>query len=381
MARSQIDNTVNSHFSRRVFLAGAATAAGAIAVPRAFAQPATAPADQKKLGIAMVGLGGFCMNQLMPSFVHCKLAKMVALVSGHPDKAAQQAAKYGIDPKNIYNYDNFDTIKDNPAIDAVYIVLPNGMHAEYTIRAAKAGKHVLCEKPMANTVEECQAMIDACAAAKKKLQIGYRMRYDPITLRAIELARSATEIGTIKQISAECGFNIGPNQWRLTKKLAGGGSLMDIGIYALHAVRYLAGEEPTDVMAISHSTPGDPRFTEVEETISFELAFKSGIVASVLSTYGFGCNRFKLYGTRGQLDSEPFQGYSGNHLWLSTRGNNKQEQKFDPFDHFAAEIDNLCACAMQDKAPLTAGEEGLKDLKVMMAAYESARTGKSVKIV
>ena len=364
-----------SAFSRRAFLTSTAAAAAAVSVARVRAQP---PAE-KTVGFALVGIGTLSMGQLLPAFAKCRFARPVALVSGHADKAGQQASKYGIDPKNIYNYENFDSIKDNPAVDVVYVVLPNGMHAEYTIRAAKAGKHVLCEKPMANSVQDCQAMIDACKAANRKLMIGYRLHYEPLTRKAIELARSDA-VGTIKQITAEGGFNIGdPTQWRLNRKLAGGGSLMDIGIYALNAVRYLSGQEPSEVSAVSYSTPGDVRFKEVEETISFELRFDSGIVASCLSSYGFGCNRFRVYGTGGQIESEPYWSYEGDRLW-QIGGRGRQEVQLDPVNHFATEMDDFAQRIINDRAPLTPGEEGLKDLKVMMAVYESARTGKAVKI-
>jgi glucose-fructose oxidoreductase len=364
--------------SRRTFVTGTA-----VAIAAAASSPLLSQIDKpqgKKLGFALVGVGMLTMGQLLPAFAKCELCKPVALVSGHPDKAKQQAGKYGIDEKNIYSYETFDTIKDNPEIDVVYIVLPNGMHAEYTIRAARAGKHVLCEKPMANTVAECQAMIDACAAAKKKLMIGYRMRYEPMTIRAIELSHSANDIGTIKQITAEAGFNAGdPNMWRLNKKLAGGGPLMDMGIYAVNAIRYLSGQEPVEVTAFSYATPGDPRFKEVEETISFELRFDSGLLASVLTSYGFGCNRYRVYGTRGQLEAEPMQQYHGNRLW-HTLGRDKREVTYIPIDHFAAEMDHFCDCISNDKPVLTPGEEGLKDMKVIAAAYESAKTGRAVKL-
>ncbi len=255
------------------------------------------------------------------------------------------------------------------------------MHAEYTIRAAKAGKHVLCEKPMANTAEECQNMIDACAKADRKLMIGYRMRYEPMTIRAIELSHSPNDIGTIKQITAEAGFNAGdPTQWRLNKKLAGGGPLMDMGIYAVNAIRYLSSQEPAEVSAFSYSTPNDPRFKEVEESIAFELRFESGMLASVLTSYGFGCNRFRLYGTQGQLESEPLQSYTNNRLWIR-RGGAREEITYTPVNHFAAEMDHFADCILNNKPVLTPGEEGLKDMKVIMAAYESARTGKAVKVV
>jgi predicted dehydrogenase len=375
-------NSKGSTVSRRSFLAGTASlAAGAMAWTNVPGWAKDDSGEEKTVGFALVGIGNLSMGQLLPSFAKCKTARPVALVSGHPDKAKQQAQQYGIDPKNIYNYENFDSIKDNPAVDVVYVVLPNSMHAEYTIRAAQAGKHVLCEKPMANSVEDCQAMIDACTKANRKLMIGYRLRYEPMTQKAIELARSAEDVGNIKQITAEAGFNIGdPNQWRLNGILAGGGSLMDMGIYALNAVRYLSGQEPTEVSAVSYSTASDPRFKEVEETIAFELRFASGIVASCLSTYGFGCNRFRVYGTEGQLEAEPFQAYQGNRLWKS-QNRNRQQVQYQSVNHFAAEMDDFCQCIQADKPSLTPGEEGLKDVKVMMAAYKSARAGKAVQIV
>jgi predicted dehydrogenase len=371
-------SVTDDSFSRRTFLATTTTAAAMLAAGPIFAQT-TEPAP-KKLGFALVGIGSLSMGQLLPAFAKSELTTVVALVSGHPDKANQQAARYGIDPKNIYSYDTFDSIKDNPQIDVVYIVLPNGMHAEYTIRAARAGKHVLCEKPMANTVEECQAMIDACAVANKKLMIGYRMRYEPMTIRAIELARSADQVGTIKQITAEAGFNAGnPNMWRLNKKLAGGGPLMDMGIYGVNAIRFLSGQEPVEVSAVSYQPTDDPRFKEVEESISFELKFESGLIASVLTSYGFGCNRFRVYGSRGQLESEPFQLYQGNRLWF-TRYGPKQEVSYIPVNHFAAEMDHFADCILHDKPVLTPGQEGLKDLKIITAAYQSAKSGNAVRI-
>jgi predicted dehydrogenase len=364
-----------SPFSRRTFLAGTALAAAGTAVR---AQPAAQ--DGKTVGFALVGIGTLSMGQLLPAFAQCQTARPVALVSGDPAKAQEQAAKYGIDPANIYNYENFDSIKDNPAVDVVYVVLPNGMHAEYTIRAAQAGKHVLCEKPMANTPEECQAMIEACRTARRKLMIAYRLHYEPVTQKSIELARSPEAVGQIKHIAAEGGFKIGdPNQWRLDPKLAGGGSLMDIGIYALQATRYLSGEEPTEVSAMIHSTPGDPRFKQVEETVEFNLRFPSGALATCLSSYGFGCNRFRVYGTAGQIQAEPYLSYQGNRLW---QGPDRQGPPLaiEPGNHFALEMDHFSHCVLNDKNPKTPGEEGLQDLKIITAIYEAAKSGGTVKL-
>jgi len=201
-------------------------------------------APGKKLGWAIVGLGSLSINQILPAFAKCEKSKVVALVSGHPDKANKLALRYGVDAKNIYNYQNYDQLRDNAAVDVIYIVLPNGMHAEYTIRGHQAGKHVLSEKPMANTPAECQQMIDAARKANRRLMVAYRCRYEPYNQEAIRMARQQ-ELGPTKVILADHGFNIGdPTQWRLNKTLAGGGSLMDIDIYSLQAARYLTGEEP-----------------------------------------------------------------------------------------------------------------------------------------
>jgi len=229
--------------------------------PGAAAQQVPDPPG-KKVGWAIVGLGSLSINQILPAFAKCEKSKVVALVSGHPDKANKLALRYGVDLKNIYNYQNYDQLKNNPEVDVIYIVLPNGMHAEYTIRGHQAGKHVLSEKPMANTPAECQQMIDAARKANRKLMVAYRCRYEPYNQEAIRMARQQ-ELGPIKVILADHGFNIGdPTQWRLNKDLAGGGSLMDIGIYSLQAARYISGEEPSEINAMMYSTPGDPRFKE-----------------------------------------------------------------------------------------------------------------------
>jgi predicted dehydrogenase len=334
----------------------------------------------KKLGWAIVGLGNLAINQILPAFAKCEHSRPVALVSGHPDKAAKLAARYGVNPRSIYNYQNYDTIRDNPEVDIIYIVLPNSMHAEYTIRGHQAGKHVLSEKPMANTPADCQAMIDAGRAASRKLMVAYRCRYEPFNQAMIKMARDK-ELGPVKVIVADHGFNIGdPAQWRLKKELAGGGSLMDIGIYSLQAARYITGEEPTEVNASTYSTPGDVRFKEVEETINFQLRFPSGALANCTSSYGYsGQNRYRVIATSGWFELEPATSYTGQRMRVR-RGNAIEERDIQPRDHFAAEMDHMSECVMSDKTPLTPGEEGLQDLKVMTAIYEAAREGKTVKI-
>jgi len=356
-----------------------ANAAGAL-LKSADAQLVVPDPPGKKLGWAIVGLGSLAINQILPAFAQCEKSKVVALVSGHPDKANKLALRYGVNPKNIYNYQNYDSIRDNPEVDIIYIVLPNGMHAEYTVRGLQAGKHVLTEKPMANTPAECQQMVDAGHKANRKLMVAYRCQYEPYNREAIRVARSK-ELGTIKVILADAGFNMkDPNQWRLKKSLAGGGSLMDIGIYALQAARYLTGEEPSEVNAMMYSTPGDERFKEVEEAINFQLRFPSGVLANCTSSYGYAWQtHYRVVTTDGWLEMDPATAYSGLRMRVH-RGNIIEEKDLPVVDHFAAEMEHMSECVMQNKEPLTPGEEGLRDLIIMHALYAAANTGRTVKL-
>ena len=339
---------------------------------------------EKKLGWAIVGLGKFATQQLIPSFAECKRSKLVALVSGDRTKAEGIAQKYGVNPKNIYNYQNYDTIRDNPEVDIIYIVLPNAMHAEYTIRGAQAGKHSMCEKPMATTVQDCQAMIDACNKADRKLMIAYRAQYEPYNLAAIEIARQKKELGQLKAIVADHGRNLDPSdkadRWRMDKKLAGGGSLMDIGIYSLQAARYITGEEPVEINAMMYSTPGDPRFKEVEENVNFVLRFPSGVLANCTSSYGYSdVKRYQVFGEKGWLELDPATDYYKHRLVVG-REQTREEMKLQEKNQFALEIDHLSECVMQNKQPKTPGAEGLQDVKLMQLIYEAAQTGKTIKV-
>ncbi|WP_400191636.1 Gfo/Idh/MocA family protein [Hymenobacter sp. B81] len=375
--------------SRRQFLrqASLGAAVAALTGPAALAQPLTAAmqhANKKKLGWAIVGLGKFATEQIMPNFNDCAHSQLVALVSGSPDKARKLAREYGIDEKSVYDYQNFDSIRDNPAVDVVYIILPNALHAEYTIRAAQAGKHVLCEKPMATSVEDCQKMIAACNKAGKQLMIAYRAQYEPFNLNAIERIRKG-ELGKIQFITADHGRPVKPTEdqadtWRVQKKLAGGGSLMDIGIYSLNACRYLTGEEPEEITAQIYSDPKDPRFKEVEDNVAFTLRFPSGILAACTSSYSYqGVKRGRVFGDKGWLDLDPLSDYDKHTMKIGTE-QGEQEPKLKEGNQFAAEMDHLSQCIMQNKAPRTPGEEGLRDVRYMLAIYEAARKGKAVKV-
>ena len=378
---------LNQELTRRRFLhqAGgglmAAPVAGALLSEASAQRPQMQIPDPpgKKMGWAIVGLGRLSVNQILPAFAKCENAKVTAFVSGVPEKAQKLAARYGVDPKNIYNYETMNRLRDNPDVDIVYIVLPNSMHAEYTVRAHEAGKHVLCEKPMANTPQECQQMVDAARKANRKLMIAYRLRYEPYNMTMIEMARKK-ELGDLKVVLADAGFSINPpDQWRLKRSMAGGGSLMDIGIYALNAARYITGEEPVAVNAFEYTTPNDPRFKEVEENVNFQLRFPSGVLANCTSSYGVGLNRLRMTGTKGFAELEPFLSYTDLRMRVS-RGGVIEQRNLPQRDHFASEMQHLSECVMNNQDPRTPGEEGLRDLKIMMAIYEAARTGKTIKL-
>jgi predicted dehydrogenase len=378
MARMR--DSSHSRVTRRSFLQQAAggVLASQAAAARASAQRVPDPPG-RKLGWAIVGLGSLSINQILPAFAKCETSRVTAFVSGSPDKARKLAARYGVAEKNIYPYTNYEAIRDNPEIDIVYVVLPNSMHAEYTVRAAQAGKHVLCEKPMANTPAECRQMIDAARTAQRRLMVAYRVRYEPFNQALIKVARDQ-EFGPLKVVLSDHGFNIGnPDQWRLKRAMAGGGSLMDIGIYSLNAARYVTGEEPTEVSAMEYTTPNDPRFREVEETINFQLRFPSGVLANCSSSYGAPFNRIRAVGTSGWAELEPATSYAGLRMRAGTY-TKTEERLLGVVDHFAREMDHFSQCVMADTEPLTPGEEGLKDLVLMMAIYEAAKSRTTIKL-
>ena len=295
-------------------------AAGALPRARSLGQ-STAAGTGRKIGYAVIGLGEIAKH-FIGGVGMSQHSKITGLVSGDRAKAEAQAAQLGIPTNSVYTYAEMDRMRDNKSIDAVYVALPNSLHAEYTIRSAKAGKHVLCEKPMAVSVAECQGMIEACKAASVKLMIAYRMQYEPLTLEAIGRLRSG-EIGDIRSIEAAFGFDSKPGVWRLQKKLAGGGCLMDVGIYPLNATRYLTGEEPADFKAFQTTHRDDPRFTEVEETVTWTTRFPSGILATCSTTYGGQMpGFFKVTGSKGVLEMGPAYSYEGITL-RQTAGENK----------------------------------------------------------
>jgi predicted dehydrogenase len=358
---------------------GLVLAAGGALAASAVGSPVWAATPERKLGYAIVGLGGYGLGIIIPQFKNCQHSKLVALVSGDPVKAKRVAAEYGVPESGIYDYKNFDSIKDNPDIDIVYVCLPVSMHAEYTIRAAKAGKHVLCEKPMALSSAECESMIAACKQAGKKLMIGYRCHFEPHNLEARRIAR-AGEIGKLRYFRSEHGFTQGnPNSWRLKKAMSGGGSMMDIGIYALQAARYMTGEEPVSVYAHETTDRSDPRFREVEDMIEFQLEFPSGVIASCMSMYSANQNHILLMGDKGRIELEPGTGYNGNRLWVGNgRGNEVTPPPGPGATQWAGQLDHMAQSVIQNREPIVSGEEGLRDMRIIEAIYKSAREQKRI---
>lgn len=369
--------TLNEKASRRSFLRNAGAAMIAAPALSWLSQPAFAGnslQSGKPLGIALVGLGGYSTHQLAPALQQTKFVKLTGIVTGTPAKAAEWEKKYTIPKKNIYDYKTFNRLADNPDIDIVYVVLPNAMHAEFTIRALEAGKHVICEKPMAVTVKECQQMIDAAKKANKLLGIGYRLHSTPHHQEVMRFGREKT-FGAIKIVETSDGFRIGdPTQWRLKKSLAGGGSMMDIGIYALNASRYITGEEPISVWAQEFKT--DPvKFKEVDETILWQLKFPSGAVANSTSTYAASVERLFATCEKGWYEMGPCYGY-GPIKGRTSKG----EMNFPQLNHQAAQMDDFAQSVINKKPSIVPGEEGLKDVRVIEAIYKSIETGKVVSL-
>lgn len=341
-------------------------------------------APGERVGFAIVGLGRLSLERLLPAFARCEKAKAVALVSGSPDKAQQVAAQYGIAEKSIYDYRTYDQLKNNPDVQVIYIVLPNGLHHEFTLRGAAAGKHILCEKPMANSSKEAAEMIAACRTADRKLMIAYRIQYEPYNRYVRNLIRDG-QYGKVKLIEAVNGQREGePTQWRLNNKLAGGGALPDIGLYCLNTSRFLLGEEPVEVSATIYSTSGDARFKEVEENVLFQLKFPSGALVNSSTGYDYhDSKRYRVHMQTAWAEMSPAFSYEGLQLQIS-RADGKMERteqiKLANKDQFASEIDHMADCILNNTQPYTPGEEGLQDHRLMEAIYEAAQSGKTVKL-
>lgn len=338
----------------------------------------------QRLGVAVVGIGHLTLEQIMPGFAQAKNVRCTALVSGHREKALATAAQYGIPERSIYDYASFDAIRNNPDVQAVYIVLPNSMHLEFTLRAAAAGKHVLCEKPMATSVAEAEQMVKACRDANRKLMIAYRLQYNAAHRALIDMVRGKQqgELRMIEAVNVQHDAAVG--QWRQIKALAGGGSLPDVGLYCLNAFRYITGEEPVEVTGRITQPKDDPRFREVEDFATFTLRFPSGVFAVGTSGYSaYNSRRLRAMATDGWIGMDPAFAYSNlvMHIGHKAGESDAREQRaFAPKNQFAVEMDHFAEAIRADREPHTPGEEGLQDQRIIAAIYEAAAGGGVVKL-
>lgn len=359
---------------RRTFLKQGAIGLGTIGL-MASASPLFAREDEKPLGVALVGLGYYAIHKLAVGLQHTKYCKLTGLVTGTPEKAKKYGAEFKIPAQNIYNYDNFDNIKNNPDIDIVYVVLPNSMHAEYVIRAAKAGKHVICEKPFDVSAKKCAEAVKVCKDEGKLLQIGYRCQYDPYHQELMRLGQKQV-MGDIKVIRTGHSFyGVHSKNWRFTDPvLAGGGPLMDVGVYCIQGCRYTMGLNPVAVEARTYKTFQD-RMPNMEETIIWQMEFEGGAIANCTSSYVSRENFIHVSAENGNFGLEPCYGYSGAQGSARSYELNypKRNQQAAQMDAFARNI--------LDKTPVVAsGEDGLIDMQIVEAIYKAAETKSRVEV-
>ena len=362
-------------YSRRHFIKNISFGTAALAPGLSYLTACTMYKPKNKLGIALVGLGSYSTYELAPALQETKNCYLAGIVTGTPSKEKTWADKYNIPQKNIYNYQNFDTIASNPDIDIVYVVLPVSMHKEYTIRAAQAGKHVISEKPMAISVKDCEEMITACKKAGKKLSIGYRLHFEPFNLEMMRLGQQKV-YGKLLQIDCANGFVYGgdPNAWRLKKAMAGGGGLMDMGVYCIQGARYTTGEEPLYVTAREEKTKPE-LFKEVDETIYFDLEFPSSCIAKGISSYNMNLNSLHAKAEKGEFELSQAYRYGG------MEGKTPEgPMNFPQINQQAAQMDDFANCITQNKNTIVPGEMGMQDIKIVEAIYRSIASGKREKI-
>ncbi|HEU5078264.1 MAG TPA: Gfo/Idh/MocA family oxidoreductase [Opitutaceae bacterium] len=366
--------------SRRSFVRTLAAAGlGALAAPslanwaRA-AEDASAKSPQRKIGIALLGLGGYAGGQLAPALQQTKLCRLAAVVTGTPSKGEKWQRRYDLPASAVYSYETFDRIADNKDVDVVYVVTPNALHRDFVIRAAKAGKHVICEKPMATTVEDCDAMIAACKDAKRQLAIGYRLHFEPYNIEAARLGTSKA-MGPVKTIKSEHSFVGSGGTWRFNKRLAGGGPLMDVGIYSLQAACYVTGEEPVGITAKEWPKTDPERFAEVEETISWTMEFPSGARAECRTSYNEEANYLHVDAADGWFELSPafsYRGVGGK----TSRG----AMNFPRVTQQALQMDGFARTLLHGEPNIVPGEMGRRDVRLLLSIYEAARTGKRVAV-
>ena len=328
-------------------------------------------AQSGKLGFAIIGLGSIAKS-FMEQIASSQTVEAVAFVTGEAEKGREWAQRYNVPNAKIYSYETMAEMKNNPAIQAVYVATPNGLHMRDVLASAKAGKHVLCEKPMANSPEECRTMIAACKAANVKLMIAYRMQYEPLYLKARDMIRAGA-LGKLVTIEGSFGFDSKPGIWRLTRKLGGGGPIVDVGIYPLNAIRFLTGEEPasyTAAVATIDTTSG--RFAEVEQSMVWTMKMPSGALAACATSYGANVpGVLKIQGEKGAFNFESAFNNGGIHL-IGTGAAKIDETTPRVENQLRLEAESLSDCIHNNTTPRSPGEEGLKDHLAFVQLYKAA---------
>lgn len=327
--------------------------------------------SEKQLGVALVGLGYYSEHLLAPALQETKHCHLAGIVTGTPEKEKIWADKYKLPKESIYNYDNFDTIANNKNIDIVYVVLPNSMHADFSIRAAKAGKHVICEKPMAVSVEECDAIIDACKKANVKLSVGYRLHSEPYTKELMRIVKDKT-YGEIRYVTAEAGYYSGsnPDQWRLNKALSGGGALLNMGVYSIQSAIYGSGMNPISVAAQEFSTRPE-YFKDTDETITAQLEFPNGAIGNIFTSHNVNVNRHYSNFEKGWVELNPANNYGP----LSGRTSDGKILEFPHQSQQGLQMDDFAKHIMYGTPNVAPGEMGKRDMIIVEAIYQSIKEG------
>ena len=355
--------------SRRQFVSQLAAGAATLAVAsRARGQRGPAP---KKLGVALVGLGGYATGQLGPALKITENCRLVGVVTGSREKGRRWAQEFGFPGKNIFSYDTLAQIADAPDIDIVYVVTPNALHAQEVIAAAKAGKHVISEKPFTTNVADAEAAIAACRAAKVKLSIGYRLHFDPYHEELRRLAREK-DFGAFTKVTGGFSFMMPTKVWRADKKLAGGGPVMDLGIYFIQGACMAAGGvAPIAVTAKTGPVTRPDIFTDVEETMHFTMEFAGGLVAEGATSYEGNLNQIRAEAPKGWIEINPAFNYNGLR-GATSRG----PLRFEPsVNQQARQLDDFAECVRDGRESRVPGEMGLRDMKIIEAIYAAAKSG------
>ncbi len=333
--------------------------------------------NEGKLGVALVGLGYYSTDLLAPALEQTEHCYLAGIVTGTPEKAESWKKKYNIPEKNIYNYDNFDEIANNPDIDVVYVVLPPSMHKEYTVRAANAGKHVWCEKPMAMDVQECQEMINACNNNNVKLSIGYRLQHEPNTKEYRRIVKEEL-LGKVNKVDCAAGYRENRTDHWKQKREMGGGVLYDMGVYAIQGARLGTNMEPIAIISANTSTTRPEIYKDgLDETVVAKLEFPDGVIADIKTSFGENINFLNISCEEGMIEMAPYSAYAG------VKGQSPLGEINHPYQvpwQQANQMDQDALSIQNDKPMAVPGEEGLRDIRIVKAIYESAATGQRVTI-